>query len=245
MRISSTPYFDYPSFQKFKYNGKELDMMSGLNSYDYGARQYYSVVPGWDRVDPLCEKYYHISPYAYCANNPVNAIDPDGRDAWILVWATQSSDDSGNRRLGHTAVVVENFNSSGVKNFDYSALERYMSKHDMSQLSGMLQNNFSENSQEGYGEGYAPDGIIRLGLNGEESSKLQQEYKSLIMQGSPYNGESNNCTTFVANGINNSGVGSVNKETIIDWRGFFVYRNPIHQSFTPNNTYNQLKCYPN
>ncbi len=57
---------------------KELDMMSGLNSYDYGTRQYYSVVPAWDRVDPLCEKYYNISPYAYCAKNPVNSIDIGG-----------------------------------------------------------------------------------------------------------------------------------------------------------------------
>ena len=29
--------------------------------------------------DPLSEKYYNISPYAYCANNPVNFVDPDGR----------------------------------------------------------------------------------------------------------------------------------------------------------------------
>ena len=28
--------------------------------------------------DPLAEKYYNISPYAYCANNPVNFVDPDG-----------------------------------------------------------------------------------------------------------------------------------------------------------------------
>ena len=34
-------------------------------------------------VDPLCEKYYWISPYAYCLNNPVNAIDPDGRSTWV------------------------------------------------------------------------------------------------------------------------------------------------------------------
>ena len=35
-------------------------------------------------MDPLCEKYYHISPYAYCGGNPVNAVDPDGRYiAWI------------------------------------------------------------------------------------------------------------------------------------------------------------------
>ena len=53
--------------------------MHGLNTYDYGARQYNSLVGRWDRMDPLCEKYYSISPYAYCANNPVNAFDPDGK----------------------------------------------------------------------------------------------------------------------------------------------------------------------
>ena len=31
-------------------------------------------------MDPLCEDYYSLSPYAYCNNNPVNAIDPNGRD---------------------------------------------------------------------------------------------------------------------------------------------------------------------
>ena len=31
-------------------------------------------------TDPLVEKYYPISPYAYCGNNPVNRIDPDGRE---------------------------------------------------------------------------------------------------------------------------------------------------------------------
>ena len=29
-------------------------------------------------MDPLVEKYYGISPYAYCANDPVNRVDPDG-----------------------------------------------------------------------------------------------------------------------------------------------------------------------
>lgn len=35
-------------------------------------------------MDPLCEKYYSVSPYAYCHNNPVNRIDPDGKD--VLIW---------------------------------------------------------------------------------------------------------------------------------------------------------------
>ena len=54
--------------------------MYGLNTYDYGARQHYPVLARWDRIDPLCEKYYGVSPYNYCANNPVKFIDPDGRD---------------------------------------------------------------------------------------------------------------------------------------------------------------------
>ena len=40
------------SLQQYKYNGKELDRVAGLNTYDYGARQYFSALPVWDRVDP-------------------------------------------------------------------------------------------------------------------------------------------------------------------------------------------------
>ena len=32
----------------------------------------------WTTPDPLAEKYYGISQYAYCNNNPVNFVDPDG-----------------------------------------------------------------------------------------------------------------------------------------------------------------------
>ena len=65
--------------QNHKYNGKEFDHMHGLNTYDYGARQYNPVTGRWDRMDPLCEEDYPYSPYVYCRNNPINAIDPDGR----------------------------------------------------------------------------------------------------------------------------------------------------------------------
>ena len=61
--------------QQYKYNGKELDRLAGLNTYYYGARQYFSSLPTWDRMDPMCEKYYNISPYAFCANNPLRFID--------------------------------------------------------------------------------------------------------------------------------------------------------------------------
>ena len=71
-------------FQPYKYNGKELDKMHGLNTYDYGARQHDPILARWDRIDPLAEKYYNVSPYVYCHNNPINAIDPNGKDDYIL-----------------------------------------------------------------------------------------------------------------------------------------------------------------
>lgn len=36
-------------------------------------------------IDPFCEKYYWISPYAYVANNPLKYIDPDGRKIVVVV----------------------------------------------------------------------------------------------------------------------------------------------------------------
>lgn len=66
------------ALQRYKYNGKELDRMYGLNQYDYGARNYDPLLCRFTQTDPLCEKYYNFSPYGYCGNNPVNRIDPDG-----------------------------------------------------------------------------------------------------------------------------------------------------------------------
>ena len=38
----------------------------------------------WLSVDPLADKYPGVSPYVYCANNPVRLVDADGRDIWEL-----------------------------------------------------------------------------------------------------------------------------------------------------------------
>lgn len=78
-----TPFSDQSTtlqadYQPYKYNGKEFDMMHGLNTYDYGARQYNPIVPTWDRIDPLCENFGYMSPYNYCLDNPVNTTDQDG-----------------------------------------------------------------------------------------------------------------------------------------------------------------------
>jgi RHS repeat-associated protein len=62
----------------YLFNAKELDEETGL--YYYGARYYEPRVSLWISADPMQEKYPGVSSYAYCHNNPVNRIDPDGRE---------------------------------------------------------------------------------------------------------------------------------------------------------------------
>jgi len=73
------PIYNSESIQ-YMFNGKEIDRLNGLNEYDFGARWDDPAVGRWGTMDPLCEKYYSISPYAYCEGNPVNRTDPDGRE---------------------------------------------------------------------------------------------------------------------------------------------------------------------
>ncbi|MBP5328124.1 MAG: RHS repeat-associated core domain-containing protein [Bacteroidales bacterium] len=59
--------------------GKEKDSETGYCYF--GARYYDSDLSGlFLSVDPMSDKYPSISPYAYCAWNPVKLVDPDGRD---------------------------------------------------------------------------------------------------------------------------------------------------------------------
>ena len=93
----STFYGETSTDHRFKYCGrsalrdafettwrkKELDKMHGLDWYDSSARYYDHVLGRFHQIDLLAEKYYSWSPYAYCMGNPMNSVDPDGREIWL------------------------------------------------------------------------------------------------------------------------------------------------------------------
>ncbi|MBR3500546.1 MAG: hypothetical protein IKO04_04020 [Bacteroidales bacterium] len=57
--------------------GKEYESFIDIPWYDSEAR-FLTTTGVFTSTDPLCEKYYHISPYTYCAGDPINKVDPEG-----------------------------------------------------------------------------------------------------------------------------------------------------------------------
>ncbi|MBQ7061949.1 MAG: hypothetical protein IJM88_01490 [Bacteroidales bacterium] len=98
------------------FNGKEKDYESGFHYY--GTRYYWSeLITGWLSVDPMADKYPSISPYAYCAWNPVKLVDPNGMEISTHI------DQDGN------VVAVFNDGDNGVyqhqRNADGSSVTEY------------------------------------------------------------------------------------------------------------------------
>ena len=102
------------STQRYKYNGKELDRTHGLDWYDYGARMYDPALAHWMVPDPLAEKHYGISPYVYCHDNPINAIDPDGKNP---IFNTRG-EYIGMTKEGYTGQI---FVYTGMSDLDFSS----------------------------------------------------------------------------------------------------------------------------
>ena len=83
---------------RWLFSGKESQsfLSAAIPLLDFGARMYDPTTARWTAQDPLAEKYYAVSPYAYCIGNPISLFDPNGTDVWTVdafgnvVWKEQS-----------------------------------------------------------------------------------------------------------------------------------------------------------
>ena len=83
----------FPMTRRFTFTGKERDEETGF-SY-FGARYYDSDLSGlFLSVDPMADKYPGLSPYAYCAWNPLKLVDPDGWEIDVSALYAKNSDGS-------------------------------------------------------------------------------------------------------------------------------------------------------
>ena len=103
---------------RFTFSAKEKDVETGL-SY-FGSRYYSSDLSIWLSVDPMAAKYASLSPYVYCANNPVKLVDPDGEEiGWI-------QDNEGNVFWDENTNSIEDFKC----NYDGKTGYSYVSDND-------------------------------------------------------------------------------------------------------------------
>ena len=112
------------STQRFKFNGKEFDRTHGVDWYDYGARHMSPDAGRFTTIDPMAEKYYNTSPYAYCANNPINYIDINGDSITVDIFGEnlerKGSDDNvyinDNGNYTHIGTIGKSININTIVN---------------------------------------------------------------------------------------------------------------------------------
>ncbi|MBR5385216.1 MAG: RHS repeat-associated core domain-containing protein, partial [Bacteroidales bacterium] len=180
-------------WQPYRFSGKESLTRVGLDLYDFGARMYSPSNMRWMTMDPLCEKFYDISPYVYCNGNPMNLVDPDGRNPFalyeLLKWGVL-----GAAAYFSTGVAVEY-----ACNRDYGAGKRWQDQQDGKarddynrrriNMQNSINNNFPNNSdpnQEPNWNGHNPS-LWTLLHAIPSVRELIQVYNSLKEMISPQN----------------------------------------------------------
>ena len=129
------PYINQHPFgysERFTFTGKERDEETG---YGYFGARYmdHELMTMWLSVDPMADKYPSISPYAYCAWNPVKLVDPDGNEI-SPIFSTEGkllgTDDEGYK--GRSIVMEESSFKQGMDHMEAESKGTYLDEYGSS-----------------------------------------------------------------------------------------------------------------
>ena len=195
------------------FTSKSRDTESGLDFF--GARYTGSSLFRWTSPDqPLSDERVEdpqsLNKYIYCRNNPVIAIDPDGRATYVVVWATAEG------RYGHAGIAVSNYSADANGKMVADGTLTY---YDCWPGRGVGQSNFNQNVDAVYnnlllisekalslgdasrGENYSPDGVLKLETSYEQDQAVLKTLEQYQADHSQYNGVTANCSTYVQAGV--------------------------------------------
>jgi RHS repeat-associated protein len=146
------PGRNYINGSSYRYgmNGKEKDdeIVGSGNNYDFGARHYDPRLGRWLSLDPLMAKYPGLSPYNFCANNPIMFVDQDGRDFDYSIRDVKNKDGTVTRvvdvkvvynvvNLSSKEINSGHFNTATAelsKGLDYTVLDETLKKAGVSSV---------------------------------------------------------------------------------------------------------------
>lgn len=211
---------------RWHFSGKESQsfLSASIPLLDFGARMYDPLTARWTAQDPLAEKYYAVSPYAYCLGNPVANIDAQGDSVRVYIetigightWISAGEGDNmvlytygrydhtykGNQLSDGPGVLVR---LSGDKAKEYNDEKQTKGKMSVFTLPDVNDNDIMNIANEVF---YSSER-----LPSEKSKRYANDPTAHIID--EYNLLNNNCTTFVSDLINKAGSKVLNYQHII------------------------------
>jgi len=130
------------------FTGKERDSETG---YGYFGARYmdHELMTMWLSIDPMADKYPNISPYAYCAWNPIILVDPDGRDtSYYNLDGKQQFVKKGGSDINMMIVTRKNVNEKSFNKGGYYAFD--VNDIDFKNMDDMYNNSAEEGADEWY-----------------------------------------------------------------------------------------------
>ena len=163
---------------RYTFSAKEKDSETGL-SY-FGSRYYSSDLSVWLSVDPQAAKYPSLSPYVYCADNPVKLVDPNGEDPIYAknFWGrVKKIGDDG--RCSNGSYLVRGSTAKAVRSAT-KAGEFYTGDLSVNDEvfhipTGQIQNDVQTTVQRSLDSGDSPDTRVEYGahsLNGDRNARF-------------------------------------------------------------------------
>jgi RHS repeat-associated protein len=241
--------------QKKAYANKEMQDDLSLNLIDFGARMYDPTIGRWSSIDPLAEKYTPVSPYNYVFNSPIIAVDPNGEDVYLLIWATD------NGEIGHAGIAVDNYKTVNVKDkngkdvvdkngnvvtkqvkdgtktyYDLWPSVSVGLTNSGTDVKALYQEFLVKNEKEltdtdvSKGENRAADGVVKFTTSEFTDSQVKKDLEKFMKSNTNYNGKRCNCSDFAKEGVKTA---SGNKK--IDASESIMFS----KSTTPNKLYKE------
>ena len=250
--------------RSYKFTAKEQDEETGL--YYYGARYLDAKYSRWLSTDPAVGEYLskdykgtsggiynsiNLNLYHYANNNPVKYSDPNGKDTYLVIWA--SSDEE----TGHAAFAVDNYKE--IKNKDGSVTyvpDETVTFYELGparpvdtstesnknvparyQKTIVYKRDLSSRADLSIWEGTKAAGIIQFSTDKKTDDKTKKRLDKFMNSSGKYNAQKRNCSDMAKVGVKSSKKGfkfGLGKERYL-----------IFSFTTPNSLFNDSKDFSN
>jgi RHS repeat-associated protein len=202
------------STNRWGFSGKEKQTVKDLGYLDFIARMYAnSEIPMFTTQDPLAEKYYSVSPYMYCAGNPLRYVDPNGEDFKDILKGVGNAVANGAKWVGNGIIEITRgtFNSA----LTVVAIPQI--------IAGNVARNFTENGK--YPNWAVPiqwedDGIVQKEswlkekLSWEDGKDVMKNTLGAFLFFVPFSNATTTTERFIENTVISTGISTVANEVL-------------------------------